>query len=72
MAHTHVMFLRDPLATTISLDRQIRFRRAATRRRLISGSKVPPTDLPSTTVRSIDWSADTDLVLAQPRATCVA
>jgi hypothetical protein len=66
------MFLHDPLANTFSLDRQARFRRAADRRKLVGRTRVPPADRPPAINRSIDWSSDADLVLRQPRATCVA
>ncbi|MGZ4673893.1 MAG: hypothetical protein ACXV5U_04905 [Ilumatobacteraceae bacterium] len=66
------MFLHDPLATALSTDRQARFRRAATRRRLVSRNKAPSADTPSARILALDWSAETDLLLSQPRAHCVA
>ena len=66
------MFLNDQLATTLSTDRQARFRRAATRRRLVRRTKAPPADGPSASVLSVVRSDDTDLVVSQPRAHCVA
>ncbi len=66
------MLLNDQLATTLSTDRQARFRRAATRRRLVSRNKAPSADAPSAPVLALDWSADTDLLWSQTRARCVA
>ena len=72
LAHTQVMFLHDPLPTTLSTDRQARFRRTASRRRLVNRNKAPAADTQSARVLALDWPVDTDLLLSQPRAHCVA
>ena len=71
-AHTQFMFLHDSLANTFSHDRQARFRRAATRRRLAGRTRVPPAERPASTSRAIDWSYQPGVMPGQPRATCVA
>jgi hypothetical protein len=66
------MFHNNQLITAISADRQTRLRNAATRQRLMRRNKAPSADSQSARLVALDWSADTDLLLSQPRAHCVA
>ena len=65
------MFPNPQLSTILSADRQSRLRNAASRRRLVRRSKLPPTERPLASVLSVVWPDDADCLVTDHSAHCV-
>ena len=65
------MFHNLQLSDTFSADRQIRFRSAATRQRLVRRNKAP-TAAPPGAILTVIWPDDPEFVTVPDRARCVA